>query len=102
MTGKRTLQLTIDREFIDAIATGQKTEEYRERKEYWATRLEGRDYDTIMFRNGYGADVPTMEVEYKGVRKTIRKGDEIYAIKLGKILSIENWPGPADDNSGPK
>jgi hypothetical protein len=66
-------------------------------KEYWATRLEGRDYDTIEFRNGYGPNVPVMKVEYQGVRKTTRKGDAIYAIKLGKILSIENWPGPADD-----
>lgn len=36
-----------------------------------------------------------MEVEFKGVRKTTRKGDAIYAIKLGKILSLKRWTGRA-------
>lgn len=94
MADKRVLQLTIDREFFDQIAVGTKLHEYRERKEYWASRLEGRDYDTVVFRNGYGPDVPEMEVEFKGVRKTTRKGDPIYAIKLGKVLRIERWSGP--------
>lgn len=92
---RRVLQLTIDREFFDEIALGRKTEEYREQKDYWATRLDGRDYDTIIFRNGYGPDVPEMEVEFKGVRKTRRKGDAIYAIKPGKILNLKRWTRPA-------
>ena len=95
MGEKRILQLTIDREFFDEIALGRKSEEYREQKDYWATRLEGRDYDTIIFRNGYGADVPEMEVEFLGVRKTKRKGNAIYAIKLGRILSVKRWTKPA-------
>jgi hypothetical protein len=96
MSTKRTLKLSLERQFFDAIATGHKAEEYRDRKEYWATRLEGRDYDTIIFRNGYGPKVPEMEVEFKGVRKTTRKGDAIYAIQLGKILSIKRWKSPAE------
>ena len=95
MADKRTLNLTIDREFFDDIALGRKTEEYREQKDYWATRLEGRDYDTIVFRNGYGPQVPEMEVEFISVRKTTRKGDAIYVIKLGKILGLKRWTGPA-------
>ena len=97
MIEKRVLQLTIARKYFDDIARGSKLEEYRERKEYWATRLEGRDYDTIIFRNGYGPDVPEMEVEFKGVRKTTRKGDPIYAIKLGKVLRIERWSARRSD-----
>lgn len=96
MSTKRTLQLTLERQYFDAIASGRKTEEYRERKHYWATRLEGRDYDTIIFRNGYGPRVPEMEVVFKGVRKTTRSGDAVYAIKLGKILNIKRWNGPAE------
>lgn len=95
MGEKRILQLNLKRQFFDEIALGKKLEEYREQKDYWATRLEGRDYDTIIFRNGYGPQVPEMEVEFKGVRKTTRKGDAIYAIKLGKILSLKRWTGPA-------
>lgn len=97
MSKKRILQLTLMREYFDAIATGRKTEEYRERKEYWATRLEGRDYDTIIFRNGYGPNVPEMQVEFKGVKKITSKGDALYAIQLGKVLKIKRWPGPADN-----
>ena len=95
MGEKRILQLNLKRQFFDEISLGKKPEEYREQKDYWATRLEGRDYDTIVFRNGYGPDVPEMEVEFKGVRKTTRKGDAVYAIKLGKILSLKRWTGPA-------
>lgn len=98
MTTKRTLQLTLDREYFDDIALGRKKEEYRERKAYWATRLEGRDYDTVVFRNGYGPKVPEMEVEFKGVRKTTRKGNPIYAIKLGRILSIKRWTYVEDED----
>ncbi len=95
MGEKRILHLTLERQYFDEIALGRKTEEYREQKNYWATRLEGREYDTIIFRNGYGPEVPEMEVEFKGVRKTTRKGDAIYAIKLGKILTLKRWTGPA-------
>lgn len=97
MTGKRILQLNLKREFFDRIALGRKPEEYRERKDYWATRLENRDYDTIVFRNGYGPKVPEMEVEFKGVRKTTRSGDAVYAIELGKILNIKRWNGPEEN-----
>lgn len=95
-TDKRTLQLTLDREYFDDIALGRKIEEYRARKEYWSTRLEGRTYETVVFRNGYGPKVPEMEVEFKGVRKTIRNGDPVYAIKLGRILSIKRWIKPTE------
>jgi len=96
MGEKRVLQLNLERRFFDEIALGKKPEEYRERKPYWATRLEGRNYDTVVFRNGYGPAVPEMEVEFKGVRKTTRNGDPVYAIKLGKVLSTKRWKRPAD------
>jgi hypothetical protein len=50
-------------------------------------RLEGREYDVIRFRNGYGPDVPEMDVEWKGVEKQ----PDCYAIRLGKILSLKRW-----------
>ena len=87
----RILQLNLVREFFDEIGRGEKTEEYRERKDYWKTRLEGREYDKIIFRNGYGPDVPEMEVEWKGVEKVVRNGKAQYAICLGKVLSMKRW-----------
>lgn len=83
---KRVLHLNLHREFFDKIASGRKKTEYRERTEYWATRLEGREYDTIVFRNGYAADAPELHVEWKGVRKVVRDGRRQYGIKLGRVL----------------
>jgi hypothetical protein len=89
MPERRILHLNLVREFFDQIARGEKPEEYRDRTDYWKTRLEGREYDIIRFRNGYGPDVPEMDVEWKGVEKVVRKGQRLYAIKLGKNCERE-------------
>lgn len=86
------------------IASGEKLEEYREVKEYWTKRLfpNGRDgqpkqYDIIRFRNGYGANAPTMDIEWKGCWIGEGKYEwgathwQLYIIWLGKILSIKNY-----------
>jgi hypothetical protein len=78
----------LHRKFFADIAAGPKKTEFRERKPYWKNRLEGRDYDVIKFRNGYAPNVPEMVVEFLGVRKAIGK----YAIKLGRVLSLRQWP----------
>jgi hypothetical protein len=87
------LQLNLHREYFDRIAQGRsaeepKTHEFRDRSPHWDSRLGGRTYDFIRFRNGYGPDVPEMDVEFKGVKKTRTQ----YIISLGKILRIKNWP----------
>jgi hypothetical protein len=87
----RVLHLNLVRECFDAVANGTKTEEYRDRTDYWKTRLKGREYDIIRFRNGYGPDVPEMDVEWKGVEKVVRKGLPQYAIRLGKIVRLKRW-----------
>ena len=87
MAKKSVLQLTLDRQPFDEIAIGKKDKEYRERKRYWKTRLEGRDYDLIRFRNGYAKDAPEMVVEFRGVRRSGRD----YVIKLGRVLSKKRW-----------
>jgi len=91
MREPRILHLAVLREFFDKIAKGEKREEYRDRTNYWKTRLEGRDYDIIRFRNGYGPDVPEMDVEWKSVEKVVRRGRPQYAIQLGKVLSVKRW-----------
>lgn len=49
----RTLRLSLDREFFEAIRDGSKTEEFRLTKDYWVKRLVGRDYDEIVLTLGY-------------------------------------------------
>jgi hypothetical protein len=87
------LRLTLHREFFAAIAAGTKKTEHREIKPYWRTRLEGRHYDLIHFRNGYAADAPEMLVEFAGLRRQGRGASAEYAIHLGRILRIRRWHG---------
>jgi hypothetical protein len=86
------LHLNLHREFFAAIANKQKRIEYRKQSSYWRKRLEGRKYDTILFRNGYAEDVPEMLVEFRGLRRYGKGRAARYAIRLGRILKIRRWP----------
>lgn len=93
--GPRILHLTLKKKWFDMIASGVKKEEYREMKPYWHTRLTGRGYDVIRFRNGYAKDSPTLTVEYKGLDTGLgviewgAPGETpVYILELGKILGV--------------
>ncbi len=86
------LHLNLHREFFAAIADGAKKTEYRTRTPYWRTRLEGRRYDLIKFRNGYATKAPEMLVQFRGLRRISKWGKPQYAILLGRILRITSWP----------
>lgn len=79
------------REFFDAIARGEKLEEYRDCTDYWKARLEEREYDIVRFCNGYGPNVPEMETEWVGVKKVTRDGQKMYAVQVGKMLHLKRW-----------
>jgi len=79
--------MTLRRKWFAEVAAGIKKTEYRKRKQYWKSRLEGRTYDVVRFRNGYAKKAPEVTVQFRGVR---RQGKE-YAIRLGKILNIKRW-----------
>lgn len=69
----KTLHLTLKRKWFDMIEAGIKTEEYREDKLYWRRRLliRGQQHDTmkefdqVIFKNGYAKDAPTMSFKVK-------------------------------------
>ena len=84
------LRLTLKREYFDRIASGEKRFEYRNVKPYWTKRLKDRKFDLILFRNGYHADAPEMEVEWRGMS---REGRD-YKIRLGRIRKIVRWKKP--------
>lgn len=99
------LNLTLKKKWFDLIASGQKKLEFRENKPYWACRLldkngNGRHFDIVRFKNGYGPNVPTVDVEFKRIGFTgpkwftPRHGEQIWdqtiVILLGKVLSITN------------
>ena len=98
---KRVLRLTLKRRWFDMIASGEKKEEYREPGKWILSRLEGKEYDLIEFKNGYGPNVPTMEVEYLGWSIDFGRldwgagFDELVVIRLGKVLKTENYQAPS-------
>lgn len=53
MLGLKILTLNLKTEYWEAILKGEKTEEYRECKDYWKKRLEGKNYDLICLCKGY-------------------------------------------------
>lgn len=88
------LHLTLKKKWFDMIASGEKTEEYREIKPYWNKRLNNRHYDVICFRNGYGKSVPQIMVEYLGLQESLGiiewgapHGQVVHIIKLGEVLA---------------
>ncbi|WP_206958153.1 ASCH domain-containing protein [Trinickia acidisoli] len=47
------LRLNLNGEYFDAIAAGEKGEEYRLMTPCWRRRVEGRKYSGIVLKNGY-------------------------------------------------
>lgn len=75
-------------EYFAKIVEGKKPYEFLDLTNYWKSRLEGREYDAILFRSGSLPDAPEMLVEYLGCEKWSHS----YAIKLGKIIELKRWP----------
>ena len=84
------LTLTLKKQYFDAILSGEKTIEYRDITDYWRPRLENKEYDTILFRNGYSTRSPQMMVEYKELTIDRQSNPNRYALVLGKVLESSN------------
>lgn len=101
------LKLTLKKKWFDMILSGEKTEEYREIKPYWESRLQklfpaeslGEIYEPIIenvhFFNGncFSKDLPNFKVKFKGaevregkVEWGAKKGLKYYVILLGKVV----------------
>jgi len=78
-----TLYLTISREPFEAIASGRKKIEYREDKPYWVSRLSGKSFTKIVFRNGYSRTSPTLTVELLSIYRARGR----FNLYLGDIIS---------------
>lgn len=97
---KKTLFLTIKKESFDKIKSGEKTEEERQCKPFYISRLlksnEFIKYDSIVFINGRRKDSPQFEIEhiktatyvYEDCPEDTDKDEDCYfIISLGKIIS---------------
>ena len=79
------------------ILLGVKTEEYREIKPYYNLRLIGKEYDTVVFRNGYARDAPSITIELKAIRFGTGNPEwgaepnkKYFVLYLGKIINSKN------------
>jgi hypothetical protein len=109
----KTLHLTLKKKWFDMIASGEKKEEYREIKPYWASRLttlpkEWTDdcinkiedcaewtqfFNEVVFRNGYTKNAPTMKFKCEYITIALGRvkwgaepGKKYFVIKLGDRL----------------
>ena len=93
----RVLRLTLKRKWFDMIASGRKQEEYRTPGKWILSRLQGKEYDVVEFKNGYGPNVPTVTVKYRGWKMSSGLAEwgaapsvQYVTIKLGRVLSLHN------------
>lgn len=99
--GFKPLYLTLTRQWFDMILSGEKKEEYREIKPYWAKFDIFKDapeqrYTHIEFRNGYGHHRPSMIVELEDITQGKGKPEwgapeeDVWILKLGRVVHHEN------------
>jgi hypothetical protein len=93
-TPRRTLRLTLKKQWFDLIASDIKKEEYRKIKPWITSRLHDKTYDVVEFVNGYGPQAPKIIVEYLGWGTGVGRsdwgatpGESTIIIRLGKILT---------------
>ncbi len=96
------LHLTLKKKYFDEILSGKKKKEFREFKPYWISRLctresieswglEFKEFEKIIFKNGYKKNAPSFEIELKkievhyGIDTPIGKGD-FFVIHFGEII----------------
>ena len=95
----KVLHRNLKKKWFDMILSGEKKQEYRDLKPYWKKRLLYsfhllyREFDVIIFKNGYKKDAPTMTVKCKGIVRDFgykkwgaEKDKQYFVISLGKIL----------------
>lgn len=97
----RTLRLTLKRRWFDMIAAGVKREEYREIGPWILSRLVGKTYDVVEFRNGYSPTSPVVRCHYRGWRQGIGQSAwgagtrPVVIIELGEVIEVIA-PGEVD------
>lgn len=80
----KTLHLTLRWKWFDLICQGKKNVEYRDLTPYWISRLRGKTFDVIHFRNGYGTHRPSLRLECLGIIENREKNR--FEIQLGRSI----------------
>ena len=95
-----TLYLTLNKKWFDMIKSGEKKEEYRERKDYWFNRFyhsmnpDGTSckYDRLVFTLGYPkADDAKRSLEFKNPKIRLDYGQPEWGAEPGKKYFVITW-----------
>lgn len=98
----KVLKLTLKKKWFDMIASGEKKEEYREIKSYWANRFLSHErylnpYFFVLFKNGYSKDAPEIMLELRSIEVGQAKPEwsenwqgDVFVLKLGEIIDVNS------------
>lgn len=78
----KTLKLVLKKKWYDMIASGEKTEEYRDVTDYWIKRISGKGYKLVTFYLGYAKNRPSMTFEMR--TPIISTGIQQWGAEIGK------------------
>ena len=99
------LFLTIKEPYFTQIKNGSKKYEYRQITDFWERKFK-KQYDFILFQNGYSLKSPRMLVEFISVNKHILQDKnllfesniEVFALELGNKINFNNYIIYKNDN----
>lgn len=94
---RKNLHLNVFAQWFRLIASGEKTEDYREMTPYWQNKLIGREYKTVTVRNGYDTFAPEIVFAYDGYDMGLGrpewgapKDKTVFIVRFGAKLSEAN------------
>lgn len=98
------LFLILKKPWFEKINSGEKTHEYREVKDYWTNRLEGRNYETVTFQLGMNKN-KRLKFEVKSISINHNPNNDlgivpVYDISLGRRIENPVYPLLKEDGKG--
>lgn len=86
------LYLVLKNPWFDMIKSGEKKEEYRELTDFWKTRLEGKEFDTLEFVHGYPKkEDMSKRLFFKNPKIRVGEGKPEWGAESGKQYYIITW-----------
>ncbi len=99
---ERILHLPLHKKWFDMFLSGEKREEYRLIKKHWINILMdknggNKEFDFIVFTNGYGDYRPKIKIEWKDIRVDFGRPElgapvdqKVFIIECGNIVETGN------------
>lgn len=85
----RVLKLPVNENWYNLILDGLITVDYRERTEFWKSRLEDKEYDIVEFYHRFKKSIKPIRYKFIGIEKGRLKNYQnrpVYFIKFGEKI----------------